>query len=98
MEDKTSKDILEIVTFLKDNMVSAGESDKILIEVLDIKEQLKNTSTKDDLMEAKSEILGDVDGFIKLHETLDLALSALRSKYSRLEERLIVVERKLQLA
>ncbi len=35
---------------------------------------------------------------VKLHETLDQELTALRSKYSRLEERLIVVERKLQIA
>lgn len=72
--------------------------DKILIEVLDIKDQLKNTSTKDDLTKVKSEILGEVDGFIKLHQTLDIELSSLRSKYGRLEERLVIVEQKLQIA
>lgn len=53
--------------------------DKILLKVIGIEEQLKNTSTKDDLSIAKSKILGDVDGFIKFHETLDLELSALKS-------------------
>jgi len=43
-------------------------------------------------------VLNNIDRFVKLHETLDQELSALRSKYSRLEERLVVVEQKLQLA
>jgi len=98
MSDQTQNDILEIVTFLKDNMVSAGESDKILVKVIGIEEQLKNVTTKDDLTETKSEILDEVDGFVKLHETLDQELSALRNKYSRLEERLVIVEQKLQIA
>lgn len=88
MSDQTLNDILEIVNFLKDNVVSKD----------DIKEFITKDYLDEKLTEVKSEILGDVDRFIKLHETLDQELSALRSKYSRLEERLVVVERKLQLA
>lgn len=72
--------------------------DKILVEIVNIKEQLKDVSTKDDLVVMKNDILGDVDRFVKLHETLDTELASLRNKYSRLEERLELVERKLQIA
>ncbi|MFZ2190551.1 MAG: hypothetical protein WA057_00520 [Candidatus Magasanikiibacteriota bacterium] len=98
MSDQTLNDILEVVTFLKDNMVSADESDKILTKVVGIEEQIKNVPTRDEMNEKFSEVIGEVDSFVKLHETLDQELSALRSKYSRLEERLLVVERKLQIA
>lgn len=54
--------------------------------------------TKDELREAKSELLDHVDGFIKLHTTLDTELVALRSKVDRLEGRLVMVETKLGLA
>ena len=72
--------------------------DKILTKVINIEERLDTFATKNDLMQMKSEILGNVDRFVKLHETLDTELAALRSKYTRLEERLDVVERKLQVA
>lgn len=66
MEDKTAKDILEIVEFLKDNMVTRGEM-------------------KDEISLAKTEIMTHMDGFIGLHQKLDLELVALRAKYDRLE-------------
>lgn len=66
MEDKTAKDILEIVEFLKDNMVTRDEM-------------------KDEISLAKTEIMTHMDGFIGLHQKLDLELVALRAKYDRLE-------------
>lgn len=69
--------------------------DKILVEVLDIKEQLKNKPDTDDVNEKFNTVLNSVDRFVKLHETLDQELSALRNKYSRLEERLMIVEQKI---
>jgi hypothetical protein len=72
--------------------------DKILIEVLNTKDQLGTFATREDLTQMKNEILGDVDRFVRLHETLDTELTALRSKHTRLEERLEIVERKLLVA
>lgn len=72
--------------------------DQILVEVLDIKDQLKDVPTRAEMDEKFNMVLGGVDRFVKLHETLDQELSALRNKYTRLEERLQVVERKLQVA
>jgi hypothetical protein len=72
--------------------------DKILVKVINIEEKMDTFANKEDLIQTKSEILGEVDRFVKLHETLDTELSALRNKYSRLEERLQVVEQKLQIA
>ena len=72
--------------------------DKILIEVLDIKEKLGDKPDKNYVDEKFDNVLGSVDRFVKLHETLDQELTSLRHKYSRLEERLENVERKLQMA
>lgn len=51
--------------------------------------------TKDDAAEMKSELYSHIDGFVKLHETLDQELVSLRNKYDRLDERLQKVEQKV---
>lgn len=72
--------------------------DKILVEVLDIKEQLGNKPSREEMDQKFDIALNNIDRFVKLHETLDHELSSLRSKYGRLEDRLIAIERKLQVA
>jgi predicted nucleic acid-binding Zn-ribbon protein len=66
--------------------------DTILTKLLNIEEKIDDVVTKEELSIAKSEILGDVDRFVKLHETLDHELVALRHKYERLEERINKLE------
>ena len=68
---------------------------KIFSKVVDIE---ANMLTKDEFNNFKTGIYPHVDGFIKLHETLDIELLALRSKYERLEERLTYVENKVGIA
>ena len=51
--------------------------------------------TKTEFEEFKSGIYSHIDGFVKLHETLDQELISLRNKYDRLEERLTKVEQKI---
>ena len=70
----------EIMDFLKENMVVRDEIEQI------VDEKVTNSGNR---------ILESVDRFAKLHETLDQELVMLRSKYSRLEERLEVVEQKV---
>ena len=69
---------------------------KILSKVVGMDEQLKNVPTKDEMNEKFNTVLNSVDRFVKLHETLDQELSFMRNKYSRLEERLEIIEQKLQ--
>ncbi len=69
--------------------------DKLVIKVIDMDERMKSLATKDELAETRSNIITTIDRFAKLHETLDQELVALRSKYDRLEERLMFVENKL---
>ena len=69
--------------------------EKILIKVVDIDGRLDTFATKQNLDDAKTEILTMVDRFAKLHETLDHELVSLRSKYERLEERLSLIEQKV---
>ena len=71
--------------------------DKVLIEVINIKEQLKNIPTKDE-MNLRFEAATNVDRFTKLHETLNQELAMLRSKYNRLEDRVVVLEQRLAVA
>jgi hypothetical protein len=68
---------------------------KILIKVVDIDERLKQTVTHEQFSARFDDAMTSIDRFAKLHETLDQELVALRSKYDRLEERLIFVENKL---
>jgi len=83
-----------------DNKVTGLEKqlDTVAIEVFDIKEQLKDKPGRGEVSEQFNLALGNIDRFVKLHEILDTELAALRSKHSRLEERLVVVEQKLQTA
>lgn len=70
-QEQQLNDILEIVRFMQDNMAT--------------KRDLERFATKDELQTAKSDIITHMDGFIGLHQKLDLELVALRAKYDRLE-------------
>ncbi len=69
-QEQQISDILEILVHLKDNMVSRHEFEKVLDERL---------------FTLRSDIMTHMDGFIGLHQKLDLELVALRAKYDRLE-------------
>ncbi len=69
---------------------------KILVKVVSIESDIKGKMmTKDDGREMESRLLGHIDGFIKLHETLDTELVSLRSKYERLEGRVQRLEERV---
>lgn len=71
---------------------------KILAKLIDSDQYMReNMVTRHEFENFKVEIYSHIDGFIKLHETLDVELVVLRSKYERLEERLGRVEIKLGL-
>lgn len=72
----------EIMDFLKEHLVMRDEVRSIVKEETD---------------RVKTEILEHVDRFAKLHETLDQELIIVRSHCFRLEERLQLVERKLEI-
>lgn len=69
-QEQQISDILAIVQFLKNEMVTRHEFERTLDERLFV---------------LKSEIMTHTDGFIGLHQKLDLELVALRAKYDRLE-------------
>lgn len=72
--------------------------DKILVKVVAIEEQLKDKPNRAELDEKFGVVLNNVDRFVKLHETLDQELAMLRSKYNRLEDRVVVLEQRLAVA
>lgn len=84
----------EIMEFLQEHMVTKDEA----LATFATKDDLKGLATKQDLTALKTDIMTTVDRFVKLHETLDQELVAMRSKYERLEDRMEIVERKLGLA
>lgn len=67
--------------------------DKILTKVISIEDRLDSFVTKEEFSSGTSHVLNSVDRFIKLHETLDHELVALRNKYERLEERIAQLEK-----
>lgn len=67
---------------------------KLFNKLVDIDEKI---ITKPEFQEFKGTLYSHIDGFIKLHETLDVELVALRGKYERLEERIEIIERKMAL-
>ena len=42
--------------------------------------------TREEFLAANGELIGQVEGFVKLHETIDHEFVALRSKVDRLED------------
>ena len=65
----------------------ANQGNDILIKIFNkVVDLEKKILTKTDFEEFKSGIYSHVDGFIKLHETLDKELVSLRNKYDRLEK------------
>ncbi|MCX6745890.1 MAG: hypothetical protein NTX00_02615 [Candidatus Parcubacteria bacterium] len=94
-QDKNLKDILETVSFIKDNAATKEDLEKFAT-----KDDLERFATKDDLdflkeemlnefdnrlAETKDEIITKIDAFVVLNQKLDTELAALRSKYERLE-------------
>ena len=94
------RDILETVNFIKDNAVTKTELANIELAV---EKQINDFNVDVDgkfavVDQRFDEMLGHVDAFAKLHETLDQEMVSLRGKYDRLEERLVRVEQKLGFA
>ena len=80
-QDPTIKDVMEVVTFIRDN---AFTKDEATLRFDALREQMRD-ETHTIVAEAKNDIMSSVDGFIKLHEKLDIELTSLRAKYDRLE-------------
>ena len=103
--NKQIQDILETVTFLKDNMVTKTELDERL-RGFATKDDLKSFATKDDLHELegnffmlkqdlisfKDEIITRIDGLVTLHNKHHLEIVSLRSAHERLEGRVSNLE------
>ncbi len=71
--------------------------EKILVKIIHVEEYMKeNLVTRDEIDQKLDSMTSHIDGFIKLHETLDLELVALRGKYDRLEERVGMLEQKVE--
>lgn len=83
---------------MNDHSVTTNEIIEFLQEHMVTKAEMNDFAKRTDLDEMKSDVLISVDRFVKLHETLDLEIVALRGKYDQLEERIEIVEQKLGLA
>jgi len=87
----------EILDKILTKVETSGEQlDRLTTKVIDMDARLDSFVTKEDFHGRMDRMADNIDRFVKLHETLDHELVAMRSKYERLEERLEKVE--LQLA
>lgn len=78
MSKDTQQEILEIVTFLKDNALTKEEA----VTNNEFNEGLSGlrNELRGEMHQMKDELMTHMDGFITLHKTLDVELAALRSK------------------
>ena len=95
-------DVVETVNFIKENVATKQEladSENRLINNLASKQELADSEERlnKKMSEYKNDIVNSVDGFIKLHQELKQELTALRSKYNRLEDQMKKVLAHLQL-
>ncbi|MDP2656751.1 MAG: hypothetical protein Q8P11_04270 [bacterium] len=67
---------------------------KTLAVIIDVKETMKEKmATKDELHTAEDRITTHIDGFIKMHETIDVEQASLRGACDRHEARITKLEK-----
>lgn len=76
----------EIMDFLREQMVTKEQFDRLEDEVFEIKNQLNTFATKDELHDLKVEILGVMDGFAKRQDIFEVELVAMRHRFDRFED------------
>jgi len=95
--NKTINKILETVNSIKENIVTKDElKNEVTLAKQEIKDEI-NQNIDEKITKAKNEIIAKVDEFITLHQKLEQELSALQSKYNRLEGQMQKVLAHLQL-
>lgn len=69
--------------------------DKVLTKLIDLDEYVRTKVVTHEQLDHRINQLGtQVDGFVKLHETLDQELVAMRARVERLEDRITRLETK----
>ena len=96
-QDNTIKDILEIVEFIRDNaatkedLLQFATKHELHSEIQTVKNELRSeiqevkNELRSEIQEVKNEIMNHIDGFIGLHQKLEIELTALHGKYQCLE-------------
>ena len=86
-DEQTLNDILEIVRFTQDNMVTKSYLEERLSQTSDnlISRMVTKDHFETQLSQVKSDLMTHMDGFIGLHQKLDLEIVAMRARYDRLE-------------
>ena len=108
MEDNNQaiKDILEIVNYLKDNAVTKTEFYNFKTEVdrrfNGVDQRFESIDKRFDSIDqefkkVRAEIIDHVDGFIGLHQHLEIELAAVAHKTDRLENNIYTIAKHLQL-
>ncbi|MBT3538998.1 hypothetical protein HOF40_05070 [Candidatus Parcubacteria bacterium] len=72
--------------------------DVVAIKVINIEEKLETFATKKEMNRGFDLILNKIDGFLKFYGIVDNETTALKSGYTRLDDRITVVEQKLGLS
>lgn len=91
-QDKMIQDILEIVTFIKDNAATRAEVQEMGQEIrkelyaTEGRLERKISAVSEEITRTRSELTEQIDHFITLHQKLEIELTAMRAKYERLEQ------------
>lgn len=102
-QSTSNDEMLHILNFLKDNMVSKVDFDSKTTDLgnkitdLDSKINEVRSELKAEISQTKNELMNHIDGFIGLHQKLDIELTALRAKCDRLEVYIKKMARHIQM-
>jgi len=91
--------IKEKVEILEENAVTHKELQEALTPIVNklitVETKVDKCVTRDEFQEFKTTIYSHIDGFTKLHETLDQEFVFLRHKYDKLDERVTRIEQRM---
>lgn len=105
-QDKKMDDIFETINFLKDNSVTKDEFQQLSGEFHQLSGEFQQhvgefqsfrEETKEEFRKVRSEIIDHVDGFVGLHQHLEVELAAVTNKTNRLESQIGIIAKHLQL-
>jgi len=94
--DKLTNDVDKLTENVQDILVAVNHlSTHMDSEFVNVRGEIREV--KDDLSTTKNEVIGEIDRFVVLHQTLDVELVSLRSRQDRQDHFLQKVAKKLDL-
>ncbi|NCO05293.1 MAG: hypothetical protein GW939_04085 [Candidatus Magasanikbacteria bacterium] len=103
MEEQKLQDILEIVTFIKDNGATKQDLQDVRTEfkqeIKEVRDELQQTQTdlEQSIQQTRNEMIDHVDGFIGLHRKQEVEIAAMAMHQKRTDKKVEKIIKHLNL-